>query len=124
MGFWENAKSVMEVIRDGMEAYDHGQRMANVILGDIAVEGRLQLPGVSEVVPIVIPRHGTYLFTLTQPLLTDFDLAILNSQGEVVAADTSMLNPSQVIVEGQGMCFAVVHAAAGYGDYTLSARLL
>lgn len=122
MSFWDNVGQALQLALEAKLNYEHGQRIANLALGDMGVTGNLAKTGDMFIYAINLFPRGTYLFQLTQPTLwADFDLYVLDADGNVVVADTSDANPSQVRVTGSGTCYVAVKSALGGGIYSLIA---
>ncbi len=110
-----------KIAGDAVEGVEEIHRLVNGVRGDCMWRGVLWGPSDFHVIPLHLDL-GVYEVLLTQPFLTDFNLFVLNGQGEVVAQDTSNHKTSSVVVKGSGPCFVCVVSAHGVGEYSLSVK--
>lgn len=118
--FWDNVAHTLQLAPELKECFEHGQRIVNLAFGDAGVMGRLLRTSDAFAYYVTLCPNGTFLFQLTQlTLWTDFDLYIVNTDGEVIASATTNENSSVVQVNGNGACYAIVVSASGAGKYRL-----
>ena len=119
MSFWKTAFDVVDAVSRAADGYERGRQLGNLLLADEGTTGRLH-EGESQLLPVMLPIYSGYVFRLTQPLFTDFDLAVFDQEGHPVASDTSDNAISSVAIRGSGLVFIAVHAHRGFGEFSLS----